>query len=86
MRWLEFLSGVVVGVALVWAWRRRRRLLRERVRQAGPQVDDRAVEQILRHGVLETREDEPLDLDEIARAERDFWATEGWDAAEEEMG
>lgn len=82
MRWVDFLSGAALGALIVWAWLRRRRDLRERLSQAAPRVDDRAVEEILRRGVLETREDEPLDLDEIARAEREFWETEGWDPAE----
>jgi hypothetical protein len=84
MRWIDFLSGVALGALIVWAWLRRRRALRERLDQASPRVDDRAVEEILRRGVLETREDDPLDLDEIARAEREFWETEGWDPAEED--
>lgn len=86
MRWVDFLSGAALGALIVWAWLRRRRDLRERLGQAAPRVDDRAVEEILRRGVLETREDEPLDLDEIARAEREFWETEGWDAAEGDRG
>jgi hypothetical protein len=82
VRWFDFLSGAALGALIVWAWLRRRRALRERLSQAAPRIDDRAVEEILRRGVLETREDEPLDLDEIARAEREFWETEGWDPAE----
>ena len=84
MRWIDFLSGVALGALIVWAWLRRRRALRDRIDRAALRVDDRAVEQILQRGVLEMPEDEPLDLDEIAQAERDFWATEEWDPAEED--
>jgi hypothetical protein len=84
MRWIDFLSGVALGALIVWAWLRRRRALRDRLAETSPRVDDRAVEEILRRGVLEIREDDPLDLDEIARAEREFWDTEGWDPAEED--
>ena len=58
--WLVFWSGLVVlafaaGVSL-------RVRLRERVGGGAPVVDDDAVEQILRTGVLTTDEDEPLDI------------------------
>lgn len=84
MRWIDFLSGAALGALIVWAWLRRRRALRDRIGRASPRVDDRAVDEILRRGVLEVPDDEPLDLDEIARAERDFWESEGWDPAEED--
>lgn len=47
-----------------------------------PVVDDDALRRILEEGTLTTEEEEPLDLDEIARAEEDFWA-ESWDEPEE---
>lgn len=84
MRWFDFLSGAALGALIVWAWLRRRRALRDRIERAAPRVDDEAVEEILRRGVLDLQDDDPLDLDEIARAERDFWETEGWDPAEED--
>lgn len=82
MRWVDFLSGAALGALIVWAWLRRRRALKERIDGAAPRVDDDAVKEILRRGVLDLPDDDPLDLDEIARAERDFWETEGWDPAE----
>lgn len=82
MRWIDFLSGAALGALIVWAWLRRRRALKDRIERAAPRVDDDAVAEILRRGVLDLPGDDPLDLDEIARAERDFWETEGWDPAE----
>jgi hypothetical protein len=56
----------------------RRLLMRRRRRRGSPIVDDEAIERILAHGTLVTCEDEPLDEDEIARAEAEFWE-ESWD-------
>lgn len=82
MHWLEFLSGAALGALIVWAFLRRRRALRETL--TGPGVDDEAVERIIREGSLRVEEPEPLDLDEIARAEDAFWESEAWDPAEED--
>ncbi len=84
MSWIDFLAGAALGALIVLAWVRRRRVLRERIDEARASVDDRAVEEIIRRGVLEVEGDEPLDLDEIAEAERAFWETEEWDRAEED--
>lgn len=81
MPWLEFLSGLFLGALIVWAFLRRRRDLKERIES--PALDDDAVERIIRQGSLHMDDPEPLDLDEIARAEDDFWDSEGWDPAEE---
>ncbi len=82
MRWIDFLSGLALGAIIVFAFVQRRRLLRRRIE---PQVlDDDAVEQIIHEGSLEVEEHEPLDLDEIAKAEEEFWQREGWDSAEED--
>ncbi len=86
MSWIDFFAGAALGAVIVLAWIRRRRSLRERIREASSRVDDRAVEEIIRRGVLEVEGDEPLDLDEIAEAERAFWETEEWDRAEEDWG
>lgn len=52
-------------------------------RSSGPLVDDDAVRRILEDGTLSTGDDdEPLDLEEAARAEEEFWA-ESWDEPEE---
>jgi hypothetical protein len=56
----------------------RRVLARRRRRRGAPIVDDEAIERILAHGTLVTFDDEPLDEDEIARAEAEFWE-ESWD-------
>jgi hypothetical protein len=84
MSWIDFFAGAALGALIVLAWIRRRRSLRERILEASSRVDDRAVEEIIRRGVLEVEGDEPLDLDEIAEAERAFWETEEWDRAEED--
>lgn len=57
----------------------------ERRRRAAAPLDDAAIREIERTGRLEgrdTADDAPLDLDEIAAAEEEFWA-EGWDEPEE---
>lgn len=52
-------------------------------RRSAPVVDDDAVRRILEEGTLSLDEDdEPLDLEEAARAEEEFWA-ESWDEPEE---
>lgn len=68
-----------IGLALLVLYAGLRRLLaRRRRRRSGPIVDDQAIERILAHGTLVTFDDEPLDEDEIARAEAEFWE-ESWD-------
>jgi len=56
--------------------------LRESIGSVTPLVDDDAVDEILRTGVLITNEDQPLDLEEIDEEERKFWS-ERWDEPEE---
>jgi hypothetical protein len=78
---VAFLSTLLVGLAViagVLARRRRRRGWG----QPPPTVDDEAIRKILNRGVLETDEDEPLDLGEIEEEERRFWS-ENWDEPEE---
>lgn len=82
MHWLDFLAGLALGAVIVWAFLQRRRMLKDRIE--GPGLDDEAIDRILREGELEFEKPEPLDLDEIARAEEEFWSSEGWDPAEEE--
>lgn len=77
----SFLSGLALGAVIVYAFLRRRRALRQKIR---PELDDAAVERIIHQGSLEVEEHDPLDLDEIARAESEFWETETWDPAEED--
>lgn len=82
MPWFEFLSALGLGVAIVYGFAQRRRALRDRLR---PQtLDDAAVDRIIQEGELRVDEPEPLDLDEIEEAEREFWQNESWDPAEEE--
>jgi hypothetical protein len=47
-----------------------------------PPVDDDALRRIVEDGSLSTEEDEPLDLEEAARAEEEFW-NETWDEPDE---
>jgi hypothetical protein len=78
---VAFLSALLVGLAVTSGVLLRRRLRRQRA-DAGPRVDDDAIRAILRRGVLESDEEEPLDLGEIEEEERRFWS-ENWDEPEE---
>ena len=81
MSWVWILLAVLLIVATL----RYRRGLDARKRGGGPVVDDDAVRRILEHGRIETpddEDDEPLDLDAIAREEEEFWK-ESWDEPEE---
>lgn len=78
MTWIWIVAAALVG-ALGVRHRLRMRAARPRV----PRVDDAALESILREGRLVLpEEDEPVDLDEAARAEEEFWG-ESWDEPEE---
>lgn len=72
--WIALAALVaVVGLA------RRARLRRG----SRPELDDAAIQRILHEGRLPfEQDDEPLDLEEAARAEEEFWA-EDWDQPEE---
>ncbi len=83
MLWPNALFGVVFLAILVIAWGKRRRELRDRVKPAPLDLDDRAVEEIVQTGQLRTDEDAPLDLEEIEDEERRFWQEESWDEAEQ---
>lgn len=74
--WIALAALVaVVGLA-------RRARMRER-RGSRPELDDAAIQRILDEGRLPFEQaDEPLDLEEAARAEEEFWA-EDWDEPEE---
>lgn len=72
-----------LGVLLAWHWVTSRRRLREAISSPPPEVDDDAIQRIEDEGVLSTNEDEPLDLENIAEEEDDFWGSESWDPAEE---
>lgn len=76
--WFPPLLLLVLVLAAAWRLRRRR----EQVRPRTFRVDDSAIEQILARGTLTAPDDEPLDEDEIARAEEEFWQ-ESWDEPEE---
>lgn len=79
---LRFLSAVLLGAILVYAWWRRRRTLRERVEAESLKIDDDAIRAIERSGRLRAPGEEPLDLDEIEAEERRFWDDEDWNPAE----
>ena len=74
--WIALTALVVIG-GLRYLFR-----VRARDRTRGPRVDDAALRRILETGVLPGDDDEPLDMDEAARAEADFWS-ETWDEPEE---
>jgi hypothetical protein len=79
-RVIAFVIGVLaIAAGVVFVVRR----LAARRRRAA--LDDEAIREIERTGTFEGRDpadDEPLDLDEIAAAEEEFWK-EGWDEPEE---
>jgi hypothetical protein len=72
---------VALAILIVLVAIPRIRARRER-RPRHPVVDDAAIERILRHGTLSSGDDEPLDEQEIARAEQEFWE-QSWDDPEE---
>ena len=83
---MSLLVALVLGAFLIAAvvrYVRHRRAIR-RLRTAA--LDDDAMREIERTGRLSGRDpedDAPLDLEEIAAAEEEFWAEEGWDEPEE---
>jgi hypothetical protein len=82
MPWLNILSGLALVALVVYAGRRRRQALRERLQGEAYEVDDAAIRRIERTGSLTTPEEEPLDLEEIEEEERRFWEDEDWNPAE----
>lgn len=76
--WFPPLLLLVLVLAAAWRLRQRR----EQVRGGSFRIDDEAIEQILSHGSLSAPDDEPLDEEEIARAEEEFWQ-QSWDEPEE---
>ena len=79
MAWIWLLFGALVGVA---GLRYRSRLRSARGSGELPRVDDDAIRRILEQGTLSSREDEPLDIREAARAEEEFWR-DSWEEPEE---
>lgn len=79
MTWIWILLGGLVGLA---GLRYRSRLRAADRPGPPPAVDDEALRRILEEGSLPAEDDEPLDLDEAARAEEEFWS-ESWDDPEE---
>jgi flagellar biosynthesis/type III secretory pathway M-ring protein FliF/YscJ len=79
--WVWVVLTALLTLLLVFA-AARRFIARRTRRRARFVVDDSAIERILRHGTLSTGDDEPLDEDEIARAEEEFWQ-ESWDEPDE---
>jgi len=79
-------------VTLIWALlaallgaagvRHLARLRSGRAPRGGPRVDDEAVRRIIETGSLPRVDDEPLDMEEAARAEEEFW-DQHWDEPEE---
>ncbi|MBW3628600.1 MAG: hypothetical protein KY464_04805 [Gemmatimonadetes bacterium] len=79
MMWFPMVLAAIAGVAGV-RYLVRLRYLREE--DGPPSIDDDAIRQIVEKGTLKGRD--ALNLDEIARAEDDFWA-ESWDEPEEHL-
>jgi hypothetical protein len=74
---------VLAAIALVAGIRYLFRLRATGASEPPPTVDDDAIRQIMEKGTLRGRDS--LDMDEISRAEEDFWA-ESWDEPEEHRG
>ncbi|HEV2149908.1 MAG TPA: hypothetical protein VGR37_21095 [Longimicrobiaceae bacterium] len=80
MTWFWILSGALAGLA---GLRYVGRIRAMRASSGVPRVDDDALRRILAEGTLAAEDgDEPLDLEEAARAEEEFWS-ESWDEPEE---
>lgn len=81
MTWIWILFGALAGLA---GFRYRSRLRAPRRPGPPPRVDDDALRRILREGTLpaDEEDEEPLDLEEAARAEEEFW-NDSWDEPEE---
>lgn len=79
MIWLWILLSLLAFVA---GLRHRTRTRSPRGSGGAPRVDDEALRQILETGSLPGDDDEPLDMDEAARAEEEFWG-ESWDEPDE---
>lgn len=78
--WMIFWGAC--GALIVFVGLRMRSRARREIARAELAVDDDDVRRIIEEGVLESAEDEPLDLDEIEEEERRFWE-QTWDEAEE---
>lgn len=81
MTWLWILLGALAGLA---GLRYRSRLRSAHGPDGPPRVDDEALRRILEEGTL-VEEDEPLDPEEVARAEEEFW-DDSWEEPEEYTG
>lgn len=79
MSWIWLVLAVLLLLAGVRYAARMRPL---RGRRGGPAVDDDGIRRILETGSFAADDDEPLDLEEAARAEDEFW-DESWDEPEE---
>ena len=81
---LSIIAWIWVAFAVLLLLAGLRRLLERRRRQSRSplELDDEAIERILHHGTLGIPDEEPLDEDEIARAEAEFW-DESWDDPDE---
>jgi hypothetical protein len=78
--WIWALIAVLVAAA---GMRHRARIAHvEDAPEGLPRVDDDAIRRILREGSLRSPDDEPVDMEEAARAEEEFF-DESWDEPEE---
>ncbi len=70
------------GLLLAYAWISMRRKIRKGMAVPPPRIDEDDIRRIEEEGALHTDDPEPLDLQQIAREEDEFWK-ETWDEAEE---
>lgn len=80
MIWISTLIGVLAAAAGARFWRERRAA---RLARRPNGLDDEDVRRIIAEGTIAARDDDaPLDLEEAARAEEEFWS-DSWDEPEE---
>ena len=79
MIWFPMALAAIAGIAGIRYLFRLRSIEEE---DGPPAIDDDAIRQILEKGTLKGRD--ALNLEEIARAEEDFWA-QSWDEPEEHL-
>lgn len=80
MSWIWILFGALAAFA---GLRHRAKIKETRGHGGPPRVDDEALRSILHEGRISTPEDEPLDMEEAAEAEDDFWGESSWEEPEE---
>jgi hypothetical protein len=82
MRFFWPIFWFLLGVLVVYAWISMRRRIRKEVVVPPPRIVEDDIRRIVEEGALLTDDPEPLDLEQIAKDEDEFW-NESWDEAVE---